>query len=72
MRITAGTPRCWIASMNALGGNQARLPAASDYAWTFTTAGVAALAGNTTEIQRIPPLFAAAGAPVRVILQKTK
>ena len=33
---------------NALGGNQARLPAASDYVWTFTTAGVPALAGNIT------------------------
>jgi hypothetical protein len=27
---------------NALGGNQARLPAASAYVWTFTTAGVPA------------------------------
>ena len=25
---------------NALGGNQARLPAASDYVWTFTTGGL--------------------------------
>ena len=31
---------------NALGGNQARLPAASNYVWTFTTAGDPELTGN--------------------------
>ena len=33
---------------NALGGNQAPLPAASNYVWTFTTAAAAAVAGNIT------------------------
>lgn len=33
---------------NALAGNQAALPAASDHRWTFTTAAVAAPTGNVT------------------------
>ncbi|MBC7603602.1 MAG: DUF3494 domain-containing protein [Ramlibacter sp.] len=33
---------------NALAGNQAPLPAASNYIWSFTTAAVAAPAGNIT------------------------
>ncbi len=33
---------------NALGGNQAPLPAASNYVWTFTTAAAAVPAGNLT------------------------
>jgi hypothetical protein len=38
---------------NALGGNQAALPAASNYIWTFTTAGVAP-AGNVSVFSTNP------------------
>lgn len=38
----------------ALAGNQAPLPAASDYVWTFTTAAVAAPAGHVTVLSTHP------------------
>ena len=40
---------------NALAGNQAALPAASNYQWTFTTAAVAAPSGNVTVSSTSPP-----------------
>ena len=44
---------------NALAGNQAALPAASAYVWTFTTAAVAATGAIT--VQSTSPLAAATG-----------
>jgi hypothetical protein len=40
---------------NALAGNQASLPAASNYEWTFTTAAAAAPSGNVTVASTAPP-----------------
>jgi hypothetical protein len=42
-------------SGNALAGNQAALPAASNYQWTFTTAAAAAPSGNVTVASTSPP-----------------
>jgi len=39
---------------NALAGNQAALPAASDYVWTFTTAAVVAPPANITVLSTAP------------------
>ena len=44
---------------NALAGNQAALPAASAYRWTFTTAAAAATGAIT--VQSTSPLAAATG-----------
>lgn len=49
---TGATPATDLAG-NALAGNQAALPAASDYIWTFTTAA-AAPAGNITVLSTNP------------------
>ncbi|HSH89813.1 MAG TPA: ice-binding family protein [Ramlibacter sp.] len=45
---------------NALAGNQAALPAASNYIWTFTTAATVAPAGNVT-VQSTNPSAGASG-----------
>jgi hypothetical protein len=42
---------------NALAGNQADLPGASNYQWTFTTAAVAAPSGNVTVFSTSPPAY---------------
>jgi hypothetical protein len=44
---------------NALAGNQAALPAASNYVWSFTTAATAAPAGNITVSSTNPAAGAA-------------
>ncbi|MBI5275112.1 MAG: DUF3494 domain-containing protein [Burkholderiales bacterium] len=45
---------------NALAGNQAPLPAASDYIWSFTTSAVVAPAGNVSVLSTNPASGAAA------------
>ena len=45
---------------NALAGNQAALPAASNYIWSFTTAAAAAPAGNVSVLSTNPAAGAAA------------
>jgi len=45
---------------NALAGNQAALPAASNYVWSFTTAAAAAPAGNVSVFSTNPAAGAAA------------
>jgi hypothetical protein len=47
-------------SGNALAGNQAALPAASNYIWTFTTGATAAPPGNIAVLS-VSPLTGAAG-----------
>lgn len=47
-------------SGNALAGNQAALPAASNYVWSFTTAAAAAPAGNVSVSSTNPAAGAAA------------
>ncbi|WP_144156475.1 ice-binding family protein [Paraburkholderia sp. BCC1885] len=47
-------------SGNALAGNQAALPAASNYIWTFTTGATAAPPGNISVLS-VSPLTGAAG-----------
>jgi hypothetical protein len=47
-------------SGNALAGNQAALPASSNYVWSFTTAAAAAPAGNVSVLSTNPASGAAA------------
>jgi len=51
---------------NALAGNQAALPAASNYVWTFTT-GAAAAVGNVTVLSTKPAAAATAVCPTATI-----
>lgn len=51
---------------NALAGNQAALPAASNYVWTFTT-GAAAAPGNVAVLSTNPAAAAAAVCPTATI-----
>jgi hypothetical protein len=55
---------------NALGGNQAPLPAASNYMWSFTTSAVAAPAGNIT-VSSTKPASGATGVCTNATINAT-
>ena len=59
---TGLTPATDIAG-NALAGNQAALPAASDYVWTFTTAAAPVPAANVSVLSTNPAAGAAGVCP---------
>jgi hypothetical protein len=55
---------------NALAGNQAALPAASNYVWSFTTAAVPAPAGNVS-VQSTNPAAGATGVCTNATINAT-